>query len=92
MYPSGQGDLDSSYLERDPSANSPSEEEDEDLDEEGSRSDVDEVPGNKESDKSSLRIVISINSLRNFILTLIWMVNNFSSTIQRSHFNTLRDR
>ena len=35
VYPSGQGDLDSSYLERNPSANSSSEEEDEDLDEEG---------------------------------------------------------
>ena len=92
MYPSGQGDLDSSYLERDPSANSPSEEEDEDLDEEGSRSDVDEVPSDEESNESPIRIVVSLKGLRNFVLPLIWMVNNFSSTIQRSHFNTLRDR
>ena len=35
VYPSGQGDPDSSYLERNSSANSSSEEEDEDLDEEG---------------------------------------------------------
>ena len=92
VYPSGQGDLDSSYPERDPSVSSPSEEEDEDLDEEGSRSDVDEVPGDEESDESPLRIVVIPNGLRNFILPLIWTVKNFSSTIQRSHFNTLRDR
>ena len=53
---------------------------------------MDEVPGDEESDESSLRIVVSLDGLRNFVLPLIWTVNNFSSTIQRSHFNTLQGR
>uniref|UniRef100_A0A7N2MQA5 Uncharacterized protein n=1 Tax=Quercus lobata TaxID=97700 RepID=A0A7N2MQA5_QUELO len=92
VYPSGQGNPNSSYPEKDSSATSPSEEEDEDLDKEGSRSDVDEVPSNEESNESPLRIVVSPEGLRNFVLPLIWTVNNFSSTIQRNHFNTLWDR
>ena len=62
------------------------------MDKEGSRSDVDEVPSNEESNESPLRIVVSLEGLRNFVLPLIWTINNFSSTIQRNHFNTLRDR
>ena len=92
VYPSGQCDLSASYPKRDPSTNSPFEEEDEDSDEDRSESDMDEVLGDEESNESSLRTVVGPGSLRNFVLPLIWTVNDFSSTIQRKHFNTLRDR
>ena len=91
VYPSGQCNP-ASYLERDPSTNSPSKEEDEDSDEDGSESDMDEISSDKESDKSPLKTIVGPDSLRNFVLPLIWTVNDFSFTIQRKHFNTLRDR
>ena len=53
---------------------------------------MDEVSSDKESDESLLRTFVGLNGLRNFVLSLIWMVNDFSSTIQRKHFNTLQDR
>lgn len=55
-------------------------------------SDTDKVSSNDESNKSPLRTVVGPDSLRNFILPLIWTVNDFSSTIKSKHFNTLRDR
>ena len=78
VYLLGQGDPDALYPERDLSANSPSREEDEDLNKDESENDVDEVSGNEESNKSSFRTVVSPNGLRNFVLPLIWMVNDFS--------------
>ena len=54
VYLSGQTDLGATYIERDPSANSPSEEEDEDLDEYGSGSYMDEVSGDEEINESLL--------------------------------------
>ena len=92
VYLLGRTDLGASYLKRDSSTNSPFEEEDEDSDEDRSESDMDEVLGDEESIESSLRTVVGPGSLRNFVLPLIWTVNDFSSTIQRKHFNTLRDR
>ena len=92
VYPSGQGNPDSSYLERDSSTNSPSEEEDEDSNEDRSESYIDGVSDDEESDESPIRAVIGPDGLRNFILPLIWMVNDFSLTIQRKHFSTLWDR
>ena len=74
------------------SANSPFDEEDEYLDKDGLKSDIDEVSSNEESDESPFRTVVGLNGLRNFILPLIWTINDFSLTIQRKHFNTLRDR
>ena len=53
---------------------------------------MEEISGDMESNESPLRTVVGPNDLRNFILPLIWTVNDFSSTIQRKHFNTLRDR
>lgn len=53
---------------------------------------MDKVSGNEESDESPLRTVVGLDGLRNFILPLIWMINDFSLTIQRNYFNTLRDR
>ena len=90
MYPSGQTNLGTSYPKKDPFANSPSEEEDEDSNEDRSKSDMDEVSGDKESDESPLRTVVGPDGLRNFVLPLIWMVNDFSLTVQRKHFNTLQ--
>ena len=45
--------------------------------------------GDVESEESLLRTVVGPNGLKNFVLPLIWMVNDFSLTIQRKHFNTL---
>ena len=53
---------------------------------------MDEVSGDEEINESSLRSVIGPDGLRNFILPLIWTVNNFSSFVKSKHFNTLRDR
>ena len=53
---------------------------------------MDEVSSDEESDESPLRIVVGPNGLRNFVLSLIWTVNDFRSTIQRKHFNTLQNR
>ena len=92
MYPSGQTDPGATYIERDPSANSPSEEEDEGSDEYGSGSYTDEVSGNKEINESLLWSVVGPNGLRNFDLPLIWTINNFSSFVKSKHFNTLWDR
>ena len=89
MYLLGQSDLGTLYPERDLSTNSPSEEEDEGSDEYGSESDIDQVSGDVESEESLLRTVVGPNGLKNFVLPLIWMVNDFSLTIQRKHFNTL---
>ena len=89
MYLLGQSDLGILYPERDLSTNSPSEEEDEGSDEYGSESDIDQVSGDVESEESLLRTVVGPNGLKNFVLPLIWMVNDFSLTIQRKHFNTL---
>jgi len=58
----------------------------------GSENDMDEVSTNEESDESPFRTVVDPDGLRNFVLPLIWTVNDFSLTIQRKHFNTLRDR
>ena len=54
MYPLGQTDPGATYIERDPSANSPSEEEDEGSDEYGSRSYMDEVSSDEEINESLL--------------------------------------
>ena len=83
VYPSGQTEPCASYPKRFPSTNSPSREEDEDLNEDGSESDM---------DKSPLRTIVGPDDVRNFILPFVWMTNDFSSTIQRKHFNTFRDR
>ena len=54
VYPSGQTDPGATYIERDPSANSPSEEEDEGSYEYGSGSYTDEVSRDKEINESLL--------------------------------------
>ena len=95
VYPSGQDDPNTSYDERVLSANSPSAEEDEDSDvdglESGSRGDSnnEENVGNA---KSPIRYIIGLNGFRKFLLPLIWMVNDFNSTVKSAHFETFWDR
>ena len=72
-------------------ANSPFTEEDDDLDVDGSKSDSneDEDIGN---DKPPIQSVIGPDGLRQFILFLLWTVNDFNSTIKKKHFETLREK
>ena len=81
MYLSSQDDPGTSYDERVPSANSPSTEEDED-------SNVDRLEGdsNDEEDIGSveppIQSIIGPDGFRQFILLLLWTVNEFYSTIK----------
>ena len=81
VYLSGQTNPGATYIERDSSANSPSEKEDEDPDKYGLGSYTDEVSGDEEIE-SLLRSVVSPDGLRNFVHPLMWMVNNFSSSVK----------
>ena len=83
VYPSGHKDYDSPSEERSPSAFSSSSR-DEDVEmgglEENFGDDV-EPP---------IQSVIGPDGLREFIMLPQWMVNVFNSTINESHFKTLR--
>ena len=95
VYPSGQNDLDTSYGERVLSANSPSMEEDEDLNVDGSESGSSRGSNrekNVESAEPLIQSVIGPDCFREFLLPLMWTVNDFNSTIKRPHFETLRER
>ena len=95
VYPSGQNDFGASYLERVSSANSPSKEEEEDSDMDGSESDTNgdlEDEENAENVESPISSVVGPDDLRKFVLPLMWMVNDFNLTIKRKHFNTLLER
>lgn len=95
VYPLGQDDPGASYPERVPSANSPFEEEEEDLDvdrlESGTSEDLDGEE-NIENIESPIRSIIGPDSLREFVLPLMWTVNDFNLTIKRKNFDTLWDR
>ena len=95
VYPSGQNDLDTSYGERVLSANSPSMEEDEDSNVDGSESGSSRGSNrekNVESAEPLIQSVIGPDGFREFLLPLMWTVNDFNSTIKRPHFETLRER
>ena len=95
VYPSGQDDPGTSYDERVSSANSPSTKEDEDSNVDGSNSGSGGDSSNEENvgnAKSPIRSVIGPDGLRQFLLPLIWTINNFNSIIKRPHFETFRDR
>ena len=92
VYMLGQDDPDtSSSNERVPSTNSPSMEEDDDLDVDRSESDSNEDEGIG-NDEPPIQFVIGPNGLRQFILLSLWTKNNFNSTEQRKHFETLREK
>ena len=45
--------------------------------------------GEENVESPSIRSVTSPNSFRNFVLPLIWTVNDFNLTIKRKNFDTL---
>ena len=92
VYPSSQDDPGASYFERVPSANSLSEEEDEESNVDRLESGTDGDLDGKENVESPIRSVIGLDGLSNFVLPLRWTVNDFNSTIKRKHFNTLQER
>ena len=95
VYPSGQDDPDTSNDERVPSANLLFDEEDEDSDVDGSKRDTSGDLKNGEhveNVESPIRSVNSLDDLRKFLLPLMWMVNDFNSTIKKPHFKTLWER
>ena len=95
VYPSGQDNPNACYTEKVSFANSPSEKEDENLDVDGSESDISGDSNSEENIKnveSPIRSVVSPDGLRKSILPLMWMFNDFNSTIRRKHFVTLVER
>jgi len=89
VFSSSQDDFDTSYDERDPSANSPSME-DEDLD-------VDRLEGDSNNDdidigEPHIQSIIGPDGFREFIMLLLWTINDFNSSIKQQHFNTLREK
>ena len=95
VYPSDKDDFDTSYDESVLSANSPSTKEDEDSDVDGSESGSGRDSNNKENVgnvESSIRSIIGPEGLRQFLIPLMWTINDFNSTVKRPHFETLQER
>ena len=86
-----QDDPDTSYDERVLSANSPSREEDEDRDMDGSKSDSNDKE-DVVSAEPPIQSVIGPDGLSEFIMLPLWMINDFNSSIKQKHFNTLREK
>ena len=89
VFLSGQDDPNTSYDERDPSANSPSTE-DEDLD-------VDRPKGDSNNDdidigEPPIQSIIGLDRFREFIMLSLWTINDFNSSIKQQHFNKLREK
>lgn len=83
VYPSGHKDRDNLSEERSLSASSPS----------STNEDMEMADPEKGSDDGEEQIVESVvgaDGLREFIMLPEWTVNAFTSTIKKSHFNTLR--
>ena len=91
VYPLGQDDPGTSFDERVPSANSPSTEEDDDLDVDGSESDSNEDE-NIGNDEPPIQSVIRPDGHRQFKLLSLWTINDFNSTIKKKYFETLREK
>ena len=85
MYPSGHVDQESPGEERSLSTSTSSSSTNEDME----MADPEEVSDDGED--QTLRSVVGVNGLREFIMLLEWMVNNFVSTIKKNHFKTLRE-
>ena len=58
----------------------------------GSESGTNGDTNGEENVESPIRSVIGPVSLRNFVLPLMWTVNDFNLTIERKHFDTLWER
>ena len=78
MYWLGQDDLGTSSEEKFPFANSPSTEDD-DLDGDKSKSDSNEDIGN---DEPLVQSVIGLDGFKEFIMLLLWTINDFNSSIK----------
>ena len=88
VFLSGQNDPSTSSDERNSSANSPSTR-DEGLDMDGSESGS---TNGLDSADPPIQSVVGPNGFREFIILLLWMVNDFISTVKESHFKTLREK
>ena len=86
MYPSGHKDPDSPSEERSPSASSPSSS-NEGLE---VKRPADDPSKGLDDAEPPIQFVVGPNGLREFIMLLIWMVNDFNSLIKEPHFKTLR--
>ena len=89
VFQSGQDDLGTFYDERVPFANSPSMEEDEDLD-------VDGLEGDSNDDyvdnEPLIQSILGPDGFREFIMLLLWTINDFNFSIKRKHFDTFREK
>ena len=84
VYPSGHRDQESPGEERNPSAStSSSTNEDMEM--------LDEEKVSDDGEEQTLKSVVGVNGLREFIMLPKWTMNNFLSTIKENHFKTLRD-
>ena len=90
VYLSSQNDPGTSSDERVPSSNSPSTEEDGDVDIDGSRDDS--SAQSMANAEPPTQFVIGPNGLREFILLPLWTVNDFRSIIKHKNFDTLRKK
>ncbi|XP_075640469.1 uncharacterized protein LOC142612235 [Castanea sativa] len=89
VFPSGQADLGTSSEEREPSASSPSNVDDEGQGENRSGYDLnDDLDGIN----PPIQSVIGPDGFREFIMLPLWTVNDFISSIKQPHFNTLRQK
>ena len=90
VFSSGQDDPSTPYDERDPSANSPSMEEDKDLDVDWSEGDSND--DDLDNGEPSIQSIIGLDGFREFIMLPLWTINDFNSSIKQQHFNTLREK
>ena len=84
VYPSGHRDQESPGEERNPSASSLSS-----TYEDMKMPDEEEI--SDDGEEQTLKAVVGVDGLREFIMLPEWTVNNFLSTIKENHFKTLRD-
>ena len=83
VYPSGHKDQDGPSEERSLSASSPSST-NEDMEM------ADPKEGSDDGEEQPIKSVVGADGLREFVMLLEWMVNDFNSTIKEKHFSTLR--
>ena len=89
VFPLGQRDPGTSNDERFLSANSPSIEEDEELDMDGLKSDSNDGLAGAEP---PIQSVIGPDGLREFNMLPLCTINDFISSIKQTHFNMLREK
>ena len=84
VYPSSHRGQESPGEERNPSTStSSSTNEDMEM--------LDEEEVSYDGEEQTLKSVVGVDGLREFIMLPEWTMNNFLSTIKENHFKTLRD-